>query len=157
MSYPSSIVQCKSIIWCIWDPGIVTILTTTATTTFGWYCFEMPVWCCCSINEIVWLSLTYGTQLLSGQEKLAVLQEAWASCDGKWNESELFLKMTNRSSHSTYGVRVWMTRGELAKKYGSEEIANVIAENKLNDPVLCKTCVQWHKDAPGNKETLGSM
>ena len=88
-----------------------------------------------------------------GQEKLALLQEAWASCEGEWKKSELYLKMTQRKSHSSYGTRVWMTRGQLEKKYGSKEIADTIAENKLNDPVLAKTCVQWHKDAPGNEET----
>ena len=90
-----------------------------------------------------------------GQEKLAILQEAWAGCAGEWKSSELYLKLSSRTSHSSFGARVWMTRGQLAQKYNSESIADTITQAKLDDPKLADTCVKWHPDAIGNKDTLG--
>ena len=90
-----------------------------------------------------------------GHEKLAILQEAWAGCAGEWKSSELYLKLSSRKSHSSFGARVWMTRSQLAQKYNSESVAETIVQSKLNDPKLVDSCVKWHPDAVGNKDILG--
>lgn len=85
-------------------------------------------------------------------EKLAILQEAWAGCQGEWKRSDLFLKLTSRKSHTSFGARVWMTKSQLTNKYGNAAIADTIIQAKLDDPKLCESCVKWHPDAPGNQE-----
>ena len=86
-----------------------------------------------------------------GSEKLAILQEAWAGCQGEWKRSDLFLKLTSRKSHTSFGARVWMTKSQLTNKYGNAAIADTIIQAKLDDPKLCESCVKWHPDAPGNQ------
>ena len=82
---------------------------------------------------------------------MQVLQDAWAQCSGEWRKSELYKKFVERSTTTSHGARVWLTRAQIAKKYDSWELANEICDAKLNDSELCQTHVKWHPDAPGNE------
>ena len=86
-----------------------------------------------------------------GTAKLAILQDAWAECAGNWKSSQLFKKITNRSTVTSHGARVWLTRAQIAKKYDSNEIANEICDAKLNDAELKESHTKMHPDAPTNE------
>lgn len=90
---------------------------------------------------------TYRT--ISGSQKLQVLQDAWAQCAGEWRKSELFKKFTERTTSSSFGARIWLTRAQIAKKYDSQSIADQICDAKVADPELAATQTKWHPDAPG--------
>lgn len=77
---------------------------------------------------------TYRT--ISGSQKLQVLQDAWAQCAGEWRKSELFKKFTERTTSSSFGARIWLTRAQIAKKYDSQSIADQICDAKVADPEL---------------------
>lgn len=87
------------------------------------------------------------------------MKEAWHSCQGKWKQSALYLKLTNRKSTRTYGARVWMTRSQVADKYKSQSVADVICDAKLKDPELKKSHVKEHEDvdAVANPEVAEAM
>ncbi|CAK9034035.1 Uncharacterized protein SCF082_LOCUS20718 [Durusdinium trenchii] len=79
-------------------------------------------------------------------EKLQVLLDEWLSCGGRWTESTFYIRATERSTHSTRGARVWLTRDQIAEKYKSREIANMICDQKLSDPEAFRTQTKLHPD-----------
>ena len=85
---------------------------------------------------------------LAGSEKLQILVDEWASCQGRWKDSQLLERMRARKSTSVHGARVWMTRAQVAQKYGSQEVADEICNGKLNDPETKETHTKPHPDAP---------
>ena len=84
-----------------------------------------------------------------GSAKLQLLQDAWASCAGEWKKSELWKKKLERKKTSAHGARVWLTRGQIATKYQSDEMASAICDAKLADEELKSTHTKDHPDAPG--------
>lgn len=86
-------------------------------------------------------------------EKLQILVDEWASCQGRWKDSQLLERMRSRKSTSVHGARVWMTRAQVALKYGSQEVADEICNGKLNDPETKESHTKPHPDAP-NSEVL---
>ena len=72
--------------------------------------------------------------------------DEWLSCGGRWTESTFYIRATERSTHSTRGARVWLTRDQIAEKYKSREIANMICDQKLSDPEAFRTQTKLHPD-----------
>ena len=95
-------------------------------------------------------SASPGTSL-QGKARLQVLQDAWNQCEGNWSRSDLYLRLTNRTTHSQKGARVWMTHSQLTKKYESASIADQIVNAKLQDEELSRTHVKPHPDMPNNQ------
>ena len=90
-----------------------------------------------------WLSL--------GHAKLQILMDSWSECKGEWRKSALFLKMTSRSSSSSFGSRRWLTRNQLVAKYNDQSMADAICNGKLGDEELKNTHTKPHPDAPQNE------
>ena len=88
---------------------------------------------------------------LSGSEKLQILVDEWASCQGNWKESRLLERMRARKSTSVHGARVWMTRAQVAQKYGNQEVADEICNGKLTDEETKATQTKPHPDAPNSE------
>ena len=74
--------------------------------------------------------------------------DEWVSCKGTWKNSKLYEKMTARKSVRTKGARVWLTRQQLATKYGDPEVAREICDSKLSDPEIKDSHTKPHPDAP---------
>lgn len=78
--------------------------------------------------------------------------DAWESCAGEWKKSTLYQKLSCKTTNRSYGARVWLTKNQIAAKYGGGEegmkIAEKICQAKL-DPEVAATHVKWHPDAPG--------
>ena len=69
-----------------------------------------------------------------------------------WRESEIMLKFQEKKHNRHHGVRKWMTKAEVARKYNNDEsIANEICNAKLSDPEVAKSQTKPHPDAPQNK------
>ena len=95
---------------------------------------------------------------ISGSEKLAVLLEDWIACDGCWVESSFYKRVTQRTTTSRRGCRVWLTREQIRIKYGgSHKIADMICDSKLNDPESFKHQTKVHPDCPDNEAGLYCM
>ena len=90
--------------------------------------------------------------LVSGSEKLQVLQEQWLQCDGAWKKSTFYLEIKKSKAERKRGCRMWMTRAQLVAKYNSESLADEIIANKEADPNGNQ--VKDHPDAPGNKDPV---
>ena len=87
--------------------------------------------------------------------KLSLLFEQWMSCAGLWAHSEFYIELKKKTTHRQYGSRVWLTRSEMAQKYGSMEVADNIIAAKENDPEIAATQIRLHKDMHG-KDTPDS-
>lgn len=96
--------------------------------------------------------------MLRGSHKLQILLDEWETCAGQWKKSTLYSKLSAKTTERSYGARVWLTRAQIAAKYGGGEegkaIADSICEGKLKDPEIAATHTKWHPDAPGNEAPL---
>ena len=92
-----------------------------------------------------------GAAAYRNHERLQLLLEQWTSCQGAWTQSDFFLQLKQKKKHRRYGCRVWLTRGELIKKFGSESVAAEIIEQKLHDPQVRKEQVRAHSDGPSTR------
>ena len=73
--------------------------------------------------------------IYQGTEKLALLQEQWESCKGDWTKSEFLVQLRESTLTRKKGCRSWMTRTQVAAKYGNDwELANQICDDKKDDP-----------------------
>ena len=88
-----------------------------------------------------------GRAAFRDSDRLAILQEQWAACEGAWSESELYMQLKESVSHRKKGQRAWLTRHELEVRYGSKDAAQAICEAKLTEPGTPH--VRDHKDCPG--------
>ena len=66
-----------------------------------------------------------------------------------WTSSSLVVRM--RQSHRTThrGGRRWLSKEQIAAKYGSEEVAKEITKHKESDEVLRASDTKPHPDRPG--------
>eukprot|EP00438_Fugacium_kawagutii_P031128 Skav201752 [mRNA] locus=scaffold1973:85397:88605:+ [translate_table: standard] len=88
-------------------------------------------------------------QAASGNsEQMQMLLEQWASCSGIWSESEFLIQIKKKSKHRSFGGRRWLTKGQLLKKYGSEEIVRQIVEAK-EAPEAQESQTRAHPDLNG--------
>ena len=62
----------------------------------------------------------------------------------------MYLKMSSKTKHSSYGARVWVTKTQLERKY-TPEIALKIIQAKLADPEAMKSQVKSHPDLPDDE------
>ena len=67
---------------------------------------------------------------------------------GDWKSSQLYQKMTLRTTEKKHGARVWLTKTQLTKKYGCEELAQQIVDSKCADPETYESQTKPHPDAP---------
>ena len=121
---------------------------------FHWVLME-----CRNIHKIYIDTKLWGIQigLLSkflakrGTEKLALLQEQWESCQGKWSESQFLFQLKESSRTRKRGCRSWMTRAQVASKYGDDwDLANQICDDKMEDPHGEGKIWKKNPDAPLN-------
>lgn len=82
-----------------------------------------------------------------GHEKLQILVDDWTACSGRWKDSKLVETIRARKSTSVHGSRVWMTRSQIAAKYGSQTVADEICDNKLADENTKETQTKEHPDS----------
>jgi len=80
-------------------------------------------------------------------EKLQILVDDWTACSGRWKDSKLVETIRARKSTSVHGSRVWMTRSQIAAKYGSQTVADEICDNKLSDENTKETQTKEHPDS----------
>lgn len=85
----------------------------------------------------------------AGSAKLQVLYEQWISCSGHWSESSFLVELRQSTRNRKRGARKWMTFHEMTMKFGSEKAASQIRDCKRADPVLSKSQIRFHPDAPG--------
>ena len=90
-----------------------------------------------------------GAAAFRQSDQLQVLLEQWCACSGAWRESEFYFQVKQKTLSRKLGSRRWLTRGEIAAKYGSLEVANLIIEQKMSDPEICKQQVRCHPDLHG--------
>lgn len=85
--------------------------------------------------------------------------EAWTECAGEWKRSQLYIRIKKASKESEHGARVWLTRGQIKKKYRSEQIANQICDSKLHDPKMFETQTKEHPDLPEReaRQSIGDV
>lgn len=81
-------------------------------------------------------------------DRLAVLFEQWASCQGIWKESHIYLQLSQRTRHRKVGRRSWLTKPELVKKYGDQDAATLIWDNKIAEDDGSGSQVRPHPDCP---------
>lgn len=83
-----------------------------------------------------------------GSQKLAVLQEQYESCAGQWERSTFFISLKSENRSSRRGCRKWLTRAQIAQKYQSMEVANLICDSKLKDETTKAEQTKQHWDCP---------
>ena len=57
--------------------------------------------------------------------------------------------MRSSKKRKVHGARVWLTRKQIAMKYGDPAVADQICDAKLADEELKATQTKEHADAPG--------
>ena len=101
-----------------------------------------------SIYDIWWIDWSSYSR---GSAQLQVLLDEWTQCSGQWQKSTLFERMTAKKSCRKHGARVWLTRSQIATKYGDQKVADEICDGKLLDESLKETHTKPHPDAPNSK------
>ena len=85
---------------------------------------------------------------------MAMLWEEWLHSNEDWSRSTYATTLKRTSSSESMGCRRWMSRGDILKKYdGNTEHRDAIIQSKESDPVLSKTQIKPHPDAPECKES----
>ena len=79
------------------------------------------------------------------------LFEAYLQCGGNWKTSKLYLSIVSKNRNLTCGVRRWMNRTELEKRFGGD-VAESIIERKMNDEELKKTETRLWKELPDRED-----
>ena len=87
-----------------------------------------------------------------GPDRRQLLLEQWNACQGIWTQSELLFTLKQTSAHRKRGCRKWLTRSEIANKYGSEQIAQSIVDAKLSDEEASRNQVRIHPDVGKDTE-----
>ena len=82
---------------------------------------------------------------------MSVLYESWTESAGDWKKSKLYLQVTSKEKTKRMGVREWMHRSEIEKKYGVAG-ATAIINRKLSEPELKESEVRPHPEAPEVEE-----
>lgn len=84
-----------------------------------------------------------------GSESLQMLMEQWIACEGAWASSEFYFQCKKKSKLRHRGGRAWLTKSEIAKKYGSEAVAEAIIAAKEADPEARVSHIRTHPDMHG--------
>ena len=85
---------------------------------------------------------------------MAVLWEEWLHSNEDWSRSTYVTTLKKTSSTESMGCRRWMTKADILKKYnGNNQHCDAIVEAKESDPVLKKSQIKPHPDAPDCKES----
>ena len=158
--------------------GHICVSETIAKRTLVWHCstcamcmhtlaYSVLAYACGIVFQNVWklVSAVYlaGLQIAfyqhQGSAKLQLLQDAWTECQGEWRKSSLYKRITQRSSVSQRGARVWMTRAQIARKvWKSWDVANEICNSKVGKMRSSKqTHTKPHPDAPNNEVGTGCV
>ena len=82
-------------------------------------------------------------------DQLQLLLEQWVTCGGQWKASEFYYQIKQKKRNRRHGCRKWLTLSELTNKYGSQDIAMSIVEQKLQDAEVAREQVRCHPDMHG--------
>jgi len=82
---------------------------------------------------------------------MSVLYESWTEAGGDWKKSKIYLQVTSKDKTKRMGVREWMHRAEIEKKFGVAG-ATAIINRKLSDQELKASEVRPHPEAPDVEE-----
>lgn len=93
-------------------------------------------------------SVILSHRALLGPQELSTIWEEYLAVGGDWTKSKYALKLANTKSFERVGARRWMTRKQLIAKYEDEEVVDAIIEQKRSDPLLARTEIKPHPDAP---------
>lgn len=85
-------------------------------------------------------------------EKMSVLFEEWCAAGENWKSSEFVVQMKTINKTRRRGARKWMTKADLIKKYGSEDVAVAIIQGKESDKRLRDTQIRPHPEVPDRPE-----
>lgn len=96
-----------------------------------------------------------GASAYRNSDKLQLLFEQWTSCEGHWQHSDFMIECKKKTKHRSYGSRVWMTRSEIANKFGSMVVAKTIIQSKEEDNEASVHQIRPHPDCHG-KDTPDS-
>ena len=66
-----------------------------------------------------------------------------------WTSSALVVRMKQSHKTTHHGGRRWLSKEQIAAKYGSMEVANEITEHKEKDDALKASDTKPHPDRPG--------
>lgn len=84
-------------------------------------------------------------------DRLQVLLEQWLACSGQWKASEFYYQARQKKRSRRHGCRKWLTRSEIATKYGSFDTADSIIAQKMRDPEISKDQIRCHPDMHGQE------
>ncbi|CAL1165977.1 unnamed protein product [Cladocopium goreaui] len=84
-------------------------------------------------------------------DRLQVLLEQWLACSGQWKASEFYYQARQKKRSRRHGCRKWLTRSEIATKYGSFDTADGIIAQKMRDPEISKDQIRCHPDMHGQE------
>lgn len=80
-----------------------------------------------------------------------MLLDEWISIKGEWKRSKLYERMSATKSVRQHGSRVWLTKGQIERKYNDPAVAEAITASKLADEKTKETLTKPHPDAPENE------
>ena len=86
-----------------------------------------------------------------GSGKLQILMDEWMATRGDWKSSRLYKQMTVRTMERKHGARVWLTKLQLARKYGCGIVAQQIVDSKMADPEVAAMQSKPHPDCPDSE------
>ena len=88
-----------------------------------------------------------------GPEEMQKLYEEWLQSNEKWQSSSYVIQLQQSTEHVKFGANRWMTFQQLTDKYGSQEIAQNIVDEKRANPQLAQSQIKRHPDCPKRDET----
>ena len=99
----------------------------------------------CHVKTVPWIH----HDIDPGRDVMAVLWEEWLHSSEDWSRSTYATSLKKTSSSESMGCRRWMTKGDILKKYdGNAELCDAMVHAKESDPVLSKSQIKPHPDAP---------
>lgn len=97
------------------------------------------------------LDQPFASATIPGKDLMSVLYESWTEAGGDWKKSKIYLQVTSKDKTKRMGVREWMHRAEIEKKFGVVG-ASAIINRKLSDQELKASEVRPHPEAPDVEE-----
>ena len=88
-----------------------------------------------------------------GAEEMQKLYEERLQSNEKWQSSSYVIQLQQSTEHVKFGANRWMTFQQLTDKYGSQDTAQNIVDEKLANPQLANSQVKRHPDCPKRDET----
>ena len=81
------------------------------------------------------------------KKEMSLLFESWCMANENRRNSTVYVQVTERSGTIRRGVKKWMTRAEMEKKWDTD-ITDAIIAYKNSSKSICEEEVRPHPDAP---------